>query len=84
MLRKEETTFRTKANPGTREMVPKCFDKKRPRRSGGQVYLRKEGMSLPQLDNSAIRGAGTRFLRQRAVAAECYRRATFIAASRPD
>jgi hypothetical protein len=26
MLRKEETTFRTKANPGTREMVPKCFD----------------------------------------------------------
>src|SRR5215467_10681936 len=47
--------------------------KKGPAEAGPSVRvisLRKEGsLGLPQLDNSAIRSAGTRFLRQRAVAA---------------
>src|SRR5215471_21819862 len=47
-------------NPGTREMVPKWLDKKRPRRSGAKrqrVYrvLAEEG--LPQQDNSGRAGS---------------------------
>jgi len=48
------------------------FQKERPRRSGAkctgdQLAEQKEGyFGLPQLDNSAIRSAGTQFLRQRA------------------
>src|SRR5262249_40895394 len=52
---------------GARGLVPE----ERPRRSGAStrvISLRKEGyLGLPQLDNSAIRSAGIRFLQQRAV-----------------
>jgi hypothetical protein len=40
MLRK--VVFRTKANPGTREMVPKCFDTRKSPAEAGLEYARRE------------------------------------------
>ena len=59
--------FRTENNSGRGAW----FLKKGPAEAGPStrvISLRKEGyLGLPQLDNSAIRSAGTRFLQQRAV-----------------
>src|SRR5262249_56922914 len=71
--------FRTKANPGTREMVPKWLDKKRPRRSGAKrqrVYrvLAEEG--LPQQDNSGRAGSFQQERPRRSGGQECMGRLT--------
>src|SRR5215831_13564430 len=46
--------FRTKANPGTREMVPNVWTQRKAPPKRGQVYgsLRKKVLGLPQLGNS--------------------------------
>src|SRR5262245_38965074 len=65
--RKARPSFRTKNNSARGAW----FLKKGPAEAGPStrvISLRKEGyLGLPQLDNSAIRSAGTRFLQQRAV-----------------
>src|SRR5262245_25289304 len=65
--RKARPSLRTENNSGRGAW----FLKKGPAEAGPStrvISLRKEGyLGLPQLDNSAIRSAGTRFLQQRAV-----------------